>query len=158
MTHRQFRIPSVWLLAIALGTAAGCSSRDPDQPEVVPIRGEVWYRGQPVPVARVAFQCAGAPRAAIGETDDEGRFQLGTFGIADGAPLGEHIVTISVTTSEAPVQNVTEAGYAQAQQARKTAGAPGSLLPARYADMKTSGLRATVSRDGPREFRFELTD
>ena len=149
---------SVGMLLIVTGALSGCSSKVPGRPEIVPVQGEVWFQGRPVRGAHVVFQCQGAPRAAIGETDESGRFKLGTFAENDGAPLGEHIVTIAAPNSEAPIRDVTEASYAQAQQAQKTTGALSNALPARYADMKTSDLRANVSKEGPRAFRFELKD
>jgi len=158
MSQKRLDCRSACLLLVVAATSSGCSSKVPGRPETVPVQGEVWFHGQPVHGARVVFHCPGAPRAAIGETDDQGRFALGTFAENDGAPPGEHTVTIAAANAQAPVRSVTEAGYAQAQQAQKTASPPSSPLPVRYADVKTSELRATVSKAGPREFRFDLRD
>jgi hypothetical protein len=128
-------------LAIQLG---GCG---PDRPETTPVTGTVLYRGQPVAHACVMFFPEGS-RPAATKTDEQGRFSLFTFKADDGAVLGVHTVVIA-KYQEAPGGD-PDAIYADANTV--------PMLPEKYASPETSPLKATVTAEGPNDFRFELAD
>ena len=126
-------------LALQLG---GCGSGRPD---TVPVSGTVLYQGQPVVHASVMFIPEGS-RAAAAKTDEQGRFSLLTFAPGDGGVLGEHTVVIGK--------------YRQAPGGDPDSPYPETVavLPEKYGSPLTSPLRATVTAEGPNDFRFELTD
>jgi hypothetical protein len=71
-------------------------------------------------------------------------FGTSANGESDGAILGEHIVSINKYIPDP--NDPRPAGFK----------AKIAVLPARYASMLDSPLRATVTADGPNDFRFEL--
>ncbi len=150
------------IVASAMAFVPGCSDTS-GQPKISPVSGRVVYQGKPVEGAVVSFSTDSAPRVAGGKTDSDGRFKLTTFDTNDGAPVGEHAVTIVKYKKVAsPTQEINldnpGAAYtkqmADAASGKSTAGE--SELPAKYADPKESGLRRTVTDQGPNEFNFEL--
>jgi hypothetical protein len=147
----------VWVAGPAI--LAGCGGND--HPETVPVAGTVTYKGAPVEGAQVSFMAPGAPRAAIGTTNSQGKFQLTTFEENDGAVIGKHAVTISKSGADQPAggmdaMNPSDA-YGQAMGAAASGtGAEEGELPARYANPQSSGLEAEVTRDGTNDFTFPL--
>ncbi len=78
----------------------GCSgNRDANQFVVVPVTGQVTFDGRPASGAVVVFHPKGtpsgfpAPRALV---DRQGNFVLTTYRSADGAPVGEYLVTVEL--------------------------------------------------------------
>lgn len=151
---------------------SGCSNSG--RPAIAPVRGTVTYNGQPVAGATVVFLCPGAPRPAVGKTDERGEYQLTTYEPNDGAMIGNHVVTVKKKSTAAETAH-TDAGAAgkalqgealskaiaqsmreSSQEAKKTEKA-GSLLPAKYAFLKTSDLRKEVV-DGENIINLDLTD
>lgn len=159
----------IWfgICAVSFVFAAGCSGDAADVPKTVAVSGTVSYNGNPVAGATVTFMGEGAPRAAIGTTDAEGKFQLSTFGDKDGAVVGAHVITVSKIEDAA----TTPAGddpalddptaLAQVSSAKLEEGpgsAPQSELPAKYANTSSSPLKETVTAEGPNEFVLKLED
>jgi hypothetical protein len=109
-----------WGLLLVLG--AGCA---PSDGERVPVRGQVFYRGQPLAGGTIVFtpdaDRGGRGPLALGEIGADGRYSLRT-GDRQGAVPGWHRVTV--------------------------AGAGGDpSLPRRYRDPEHSGLRRQVQAD-----------
>jgi len=131
------------LLCTALLYCGGCSG--PSGPTLAEAGGVVTYQGQPVPDATVVFvPQAGTP--AMGQTDDEGRFEFNTQG-APGAIVGPG--TISITA-------VRQSRELTDEEVEKTGGAAfdalvasirKSVIPEKYNHPSTSGLTATVTED-----------
>jgi hypothetical protein len=99
---------------------------------VVPVEGQVLINDKPQPGVHVSFfptdpAQQGKPH---GVTDAEGKFRLETYR-QDGAPPGEYEVAVFW-----PLPNPKDEDDGQALPDR---------LGRRYADPKTSGLRATVT-------------
>ncbi|WP_425614263.1 hypothetical protein NA78x_004128 [Anatilimnocola sp. NA78] len=77
----------------------GCA---PEKPQFIPVRGELFYQAKPASGAMVQFTPtanatseawpSGYPR---GEVKADGSFEIGTENSADGAPVGEYIVTVT---------------------------------------------------------------
>jgi hypothetical protein len=151
-------------LAAAVATCLGCG-RSGDRPETAPVDGTVTYRGQPVAGATVSFLAEGAPRAAIGRTDERGRYRLTTFDHEDGAVLGPHVVTVYKSQGSENIagpdptldRDAYLAAMDRAAQQAIAAEQAGSALPAKYADPKTSDLRAEV-HEGENDIPLELVD
>jgi hypothetical protein len=135
---------------------------------MAPVRGTVTFHGKPVAGASVAFLTTGAPRLAVGTTDESGNFRLTMFEPNDGAFLGTHVVTIRKLSSEPPATTPAAEAAADAtidsaaidrameQDARAMMKAR-SELPAKYADRNTSDLHLDVV-DGENVFEINLVD
>jgi hypothetical protein len=151
---------------------AGCSGSG--RPALAPVRGTVTYKGKPVAGATVVFLCEGAPRLAVGTTDEGGEYHLTTYEPDDGAMIGQHVVTVKKRNTgtetadtadgatggalqgEALSKAIAKSMRESSQQAKKAEKAP-SLIPAKYAYLKTSDLRKDVV-DGENVINIDLTD
>lgn len=136
----------LWLAWLVL-LSGGCNSY-PDRLPVYPVRGKVLYQGQPAAGAFVSFHPAVpdaklpvGPRAMV---NSDGIFVLSTYTKEDGAPAGNYAVTVEWRKPVQRPDGETEPGP--------------NLLPSRYQNPKTSGLRATVSAQSENELPpFQLT-
>jgi hypothetical protein len=144
LTHQPIikRLAAILSLLLGLTLAAGCGS---GRPKCVSISGVVTYRGKPLEEALVIF-IPPKSRPATGITDAQGHFKLQTFAAGDGGVLGDHVVCITKT--------VVDPTAAQKSPYAKTK----SLLPADYGSPIKSPLKATVTAEGPNEFKFDLKD
>jgi len=164
-------------LACALGIigvvvqGVGCSRYVEDKwsrarPATNRAGGVVEYRGQPLSRATITFvgrdDASGKEFAAVGLTDDRGRFSLQTFRPADGVIAGSHRVKIEKQSLggglPAAVQSPTTREEYEAERAALAKMRVGSEIPSRYGSFDTSGLTAEVTEKGPNEFAFELDD
>ncbi len=96
----------IWVVVV-FAMQVGCGRSDPYA--TVPVKGVVTCNGKPLangvinftPVADQEGRGEGnRGRAALGKTDEEGRFVLTTYKNNDGAIVGRHMVTISMGFSE----------------------------------------------------------
>lgn len=90
-------------------------------------------------------------RSAMGKTDSQGRFELGTLDPTDGAVVGMHRVSITARGPGKP-----------APPGDSATGLPGASLipgdpriPEKYFSPETSGLSKEVQA-GSNEFQFDL--
>ena len=113
--------------------AIGCGS---DRPDRVPVAGQVLIDGEPVEHGFVRLIADNA-RPATGELRPGGRFELTCFAGQDGSTLGTHTVTVTGVEQLGPT---SQRWYA----------------PKKYANAKTSGLKATVN-DATDSLVIELT-
>jgi hypothetical protein len=77
---------------------ASCSSKYGDHPPY-PVSGQIVINGQPAPKGvQIVFFHEGdwGERSIVpmGVTDDEGKFEMQTYAIKDGAPAGDYKVTV----------------------------------------------------------------
>jgi hypothetical protein len=100
---------------------------------LIPVKGKVTYKGQPVTKGVVRFEPDGYGRPASGELQADGTFELRTFKPGDGVVAGEHRVTVSEL----------DKSLAKDRALRKYRGA------------NISGLKAEVSPEKT-EFTFDL--
>lgn len=108
-----------------------------------PTSGKIFFEGTPTPGALVTFYLLTGPkktqRVADGLVEADGSCTLSSYGPNDGAPAGEHAVTV---VWRKPLFNAE--------------GKPGpNWLPERYAKPEKSGLRVLV-KPGRNEFTLEL--
>jgi hypothetical protein len=125
-------------LLLVLGIVAGCSQND----SLATVEGIVRLDGRPLTTGTVRFVPA-AGRAATGQIQSDGTFQLGTYADSDGAVIGIHKVAIIAYEAAGGVKPAYEAGA----QANKP------LVPQRYMAVGTSGLTFEVK---PVENRAEF--
>ena len=128
--------------------AAGCGSKGP---QMVPIRGQVLYNGQPlkdVPQGLVRYlpKDSSRGRQASGRLQSDGSFVLTTFQNADGVVIGDYDITVSAYTS-ALTREQTESG---------NRGGPQLMIPEKYTKPDESGLSDTVDAKHPGIKKIEL--
>lgn len=119
------------------------------------VSGQVTYNDSPVADATVIFMGTTSNKSAAGKTDEEGKFSL-AMGNTPGVEPGEYVVT--VTKTEGPEQEYLpqdHPDYAKQRQSRQTK--PKHLLPAKYADIKGTPLKATLT-EGQNDVPLELED
>jgi hypothetical protein len=169
MTNRRFLAAHLPIFA-SYCLLLGCADHS-GRPATASVRGKVTYLGSPVAGASVTFLAPGAPRFAVGTTDDEGNYLLTTFEPDDGAIPGTHVVTVRKDGDQPPAtislnaqpadptntaKSIEQAMQDTAQQ-MKVAEKERSLLPLKYADGKTSDLRKHV-QDGENVIDIDLKD
>ncbi len=148
----------------------GCG---PGGPPVVKVTANVRYQGEPVEGATVIFSNASGTMEsgalATGTTDAQGNASLTTTVsptlALSGATPGEYRVIISKSV---PPQGMTEEEFEEKVLGGQTAleSVPlelqepppvrSDLLPPKYSSSTESTLTATVTADGPNEFKFDL--
>jgi len=148
------------LLLVGCSGAEGDAGRRP----TAPASGIVTYKGKPVEGATVSFISVQDPIPAFGVTDAQGKFTLFTYEEGDGAVIGEHEVTINKTEGGKPGERRT----GEDPWNLETYNPPAfgvlpppvvkHLIPEKYSVATTSSLKATVTEEGPNEFKFDLID
>jgi hypothetical protein len=131
----------LWIAAAVCFLIAGCGS----DRMVANVAGIVTYDGEPLSGATVTFQPTSGQRPGIGQTDGAGGFELGTYGVNDGAVVGDHAVT--VVLREAGPEGMPKPGVPP--------GRP--LIAERYFYVATSGLKAKVEDRRLNTINFDLT-
>jgi hypothetical protein len=134
---------------------AGCSGGDPNQPKLGKVYGTVSYKGKPVEGGHVVFtpsadKGGATGQSATGEIASDGTYELTTFNTGDGAILGQHIATVTVT----------EKGYVMPQPKPDSTidyKLPKIASPKKYATADKSPLRYTVV-EGKQKIDIELKD
>ena len=145
----------------------GCSESI-EKRKMTPVSGKVLYQGKPVEGALVRFIADKLSISASATTNAEGQYRLTTYDTDDGAVDGDHLVVISKLDITATNEALSDPAKAQEEYLKMMSssgikGAPPrasqkALLPAKYSDLKTSGLRRTVIAGEAASFTFDLKD
>jgi hypothetical protein len=136
--------------------AGGCG---PSRPPMRAVSGTVRYQGKPVEGASVTFLHSSS-RSGYGTTDEQGRFQLGTWEEKDGGVVGKCIVTI---TKWVPVKDEHSPGAKEIRKLPSTLH-PGetvilaNYLPPRYGNPQKTPLSVVISTKDENDFTFDLKD
>jgi hypothetical protein len=127
-------------LACFVSLACGRSA-----PEVYPVCGEVFFNGEPAGGASVHFHPADADEGspAYATVQEDGSFELSTYGTYDGAEAGDYVVTLSWSDEE-KVEGEIIVGP--------------DRLGDRYSNPKTSGFKVTVNAGKNVVPRYDLND
>ena len=133
-------------LALLWPATASTGCGGPAPVAVFPTTGRVLFQGKPLegvqvtfrPVSAAGGRAATAP-VAVAKTDQEGKFHLvtavGANGLAvDGAPAGDYAVAL------APPGRSDSRDFLRKDAAKS----PAIPIGDRYADARTSGLKATI--------------
>jgi hypothetical protein len=124
------------LAGVVLLSGCGQGGRKP----VYPARGQVFDgNNKPAAGALVIFHPVGDddPNKPRGYVDDKGNFTLTTYEEGDGAPEGEYVVTVEWRPKKKTPYDPE----------------PPDKLQGRYANRKTSRLRATVEKRQQNEIK-----
>jgi hypothetical protein len=165
MIHRAlFRSARVhWgRLLLLAGTIplSACSDSFDEHPPVYPVKGKVIVKGKPMTGGTIIFEYAGegsdapkdssgGPFRVTGKIDNEGAFNLVAFVGAEGVPAGNYKVGISKARGRSE-SNL----FGRELILQKKAST--AVSDNQYADPKSSGLTAQVSKDSPNEPVFDL--
>jgi hypothetical protein len=128
------RFFAVIALLVLLLSASGCG-KSGELPTLIPVKGKVTYKGQPLTKGMIKFEPDGYGRPANGKIGSDGTFVLTTLKEGDGVVAGEHRVYLIGTGKTAAKE----------------------LVPKKYASPSTSKLTATVDSEHT-EFTFDLKD
>jgi hypothetical protein len=137
------------LLSFFGASTLGCSNGMPQQ-KTYPVSGQVLYEGRPVkgltvvlrPLDSTNFKWQEQPQAV---SDDDGKFSIRTYDADDGAPAGEYQVGIAM------LDPVDEEGGDQVKRRSDAL-----LIPAKYADPATSGLKVKIEPKSNQLEPFQL--
>ena len=152
------------LLAIMLSGCGGDTGKGKPRAKVYKTKGKVTFLGSPVVSAVVSFSPKGDQPAAIGRTNDSGEFVLTTYAAGDGAAAGEFTVMVMLidsgdaekTPAIAHAKNQAEYVPTDTHNAKKAGKSSGNVLPAKYADPKSSTLTAKVESGKDNNFVFDV--
>jgi hypothetical protein len=138
-----FSLSTIGLLVFA---TVGCGS---NQLPVAPVEGQVLYRGKAIESGSVMFQPTMGPPAK-GVIKPDGTFRLSTYGVDDGAVIGQHKVRIASVgrQADAPIQP----GDSPSEAIRGS-----RLIPEKYSYFESSGLTAEVKEENE-AYVLKLTD
>lgn len=134
----------------------GCGGSDKylkDRPATVTADGSVMYKGKPVVGATIVAAPDQGTHAAAAVTDSSGKFRLSAFPPRAGAVPGMY--SVSITAIE-PVPAVELPEGVHEEDVKRPA--PKHLIPQRYSDIATSGLKLDLPPEGRTDLDFELTD
>ena len=125
----------VFLPAIFLATAVGCSPQGPPRIATYPVTGQVFVDGQPAAELAVFFTSENGlnkefPTISTATTNAEGKFEVSTYESGDGIPEGTYKVTFM---------------WGQVNLLTMAYGGPDKLND-RYNDPSGSPFKVTVKR------------
>ena len=124
----------ILLAALCCGACWGCGIAGGGAPTtLIPVKGKVTYKGQPVTRGRIKFEPDGFGRPASGQLKPDGTYELTTEKPGDGVIAGHHRVTVAGTGIKSPRD----------------------ALATKWANEAASGLTADVDAEHT-EFTFDL--
>jgi hypothetical protein len=146
----------------------GCSKGD--RPALARASGIVKVNGIPVPMASIRFEPVNGGRSASAMTDEEGIYAMTTYDVpGDGAPVGEHRVSIMKVGGDGALTPVQEEAAKADPLSLSEIGADTTvdpvkaappkieyLIPEKYMNPQTSGLTVTVPSEGSDKLDFDL--
>lgn len=148
-------------LRVALATSCialiiGCGDGGPPMAEA---GGTVLINGQPLVGADVIFNPEYGP-TAVGQTDDEGKFDLTTNG-KSGAVIGKHKVAIQAVEGFRVSGTSSPADEDSSQDEVESEGdlrfGRRWLIPEQYGNPLSSGLTAEVEKGSDNDHTFQLS-
>ncbi|MDR1268031.1 MAG: carboxypeptidase-like regulatory domain-containing protein [Planctomycetaceae bacterium] len=144
------KIFTIFVLSMCL-ICFGCNSSKLDG--LSPAGGVVKFNGQPVGNALVIFNPVGETRAASATTNANGSFTMMTLNPGDGVYPGEYIVTVTKAEYRGEMREEGSGKNRVVIDTREVI----EHLPLQYADVKSSGLTATIPANGNKKIELNLT-
>lgn len=154
----KFHLPFLFAFVLTLGCSGGSNG---NRPPTYPVSGTITLNGKPVDGATVTFEPMEGKGSAVGSTDAQGKYNLSTFNSGDGAIEGQFKVSISkyLTPVVKPSTSTPPGTFGPpglpddysppvvgSGASRGASAGPKNELPAKYANVETSALRATVDK------------
>lgn len=140
----------LWLGVMLVVQLLGCGNQPSgDVLPTVPVSGVLTYNGKPLEYYQVTFTPADGQRPAVGTSDPEGRFTLGTNSPGDGAIVGPHNVAVTYVgpPNDDPAFGMNEFDAPPP---------PKIKIPPKFGDPKKSGVSIEVPDDGLVDAPIEL--
>lgn len=140
--ERDLVLPWAMLVLLCFFPLA-CSKPD-TKVKVYPVRGKVFFNGQPAGGAVIHFHPkfdTKSGTAAFADVKEDGSFRLSTFGSDDGAAAGDYIVTI---------------GWSDEKKVDGETVTSPDRMGERYSKRGASTLKATVNTGENVVPRFDL--
>jgi len=138
----------IWLLVLAVATG-GCGRRN--HQVRVPVHGRVTLQGKPVTAGTILFENAAAGVALMAPLEPDGSYSVKTYE-GEGLPPGNYRVAVSPQRIATPNDRRLLVGPAPTS----AAPAVSVVIPARYHDAVSSGLKAVVALGEDAPFDFDL--
>ena len=155
-----FALRNVGLLLaiVCLSVTAACSKgKNEPQLDLTPASGTITLDGRPLADADVTFALQETPPAgyfgSAGRTDAEGKYVL-MSGTKKGAVPGTYKVAVSRIEAPGGATVNPEGGMDLAQLA--ASGEAKQTVPAKYTDVSTTELSATVEKGKTEGYNFDL--
>jgi hypothetical protein len=92
---RMVSIRSMALATLGLVICWGCGTGGTPSPSLIPVKGKVTYKNQPLSTGTIQFEPDDYGRPATGKLQSDGTFVLSTLKEGDGVIAGHHRVSIS---------------------------------------------------------------
>jgi hypothetical protein len=86
---------SIAVVIIVLGACWGCGPAPGTLSPLIPVKGKVTYKGEPLTKGIIRFEPNGYGRLASGKLQSDGTYVLSTLKDGDGAVAGKHAVYIT---------------------------------------------------------------
>jgi hypothetical protein len=152
MKHSQIRRA---MLVVGVILVAGCGSKS--ELDLIPLRGEVTYNGQPLTEGTVLYvpETSSSGRQASGAIQSDGSFALTTTQRDDGVMKGEYQIVVHAYAArprEPETREEVEAMAASGELERK------HIIPKKYTEPTTSGLTDTVDDSHSGFKQIDLVD
>ncbi len=159
------RLQFVTLTAMAILFSSGCGGSSASGVPTDAVSGSVKFKGEPLAGATVTFIPVGGAippgstdpetsvRTAVAKTDASGEFKLTTVNQNDGAIPGDYNITVTKLEERPAAPPSTDIAAPPPKPSPVK-----SLIPAKYGDPATSGLKATVKQGGPNRVELNLVE
>jgi hypothetical protein len=143
--HSMRYFPYLGMIAFLIAGTIGCG---PSRPTTYPVKGAVMHKGKPLAEAIVVFHPEGPDHpqktSLATYTDAEGKFELTTSRLRDGALPGNYRVTVVLRAPRLVGEETVRDGR--------------NLLPAKYAKPETSGFQYEVKPGDNDVPTFQIAD
>lgn len=131
--NRYLRVMHILFLTCV---TTGCGSTN----SLVSVTGKVTYQGKPLDHGSITF-VSRTSRQATGEIERGEIVGVTTTAVNDGIAAGDYLVAIT--------------SHDRSEKYKNSMTAP-SVIPLRYADIVTSGLKATIQPNHDNVLQFDL--
>ena len=88
-------LKSLTVIFALLGACWGCGTSGGANASLIPVKGKVTYKGQPLAQGSVTFEPQDSGKRATGKLQADGTFVMSTYKEGDGVIAGEHSVIIT---------------------------------------------------------------
>jgi hypothetical protein len=88
-------LKSLTVMIALLGACSGCGTSAGAKASLIPVKGNVTYKGQPLAQGTVTFESQDSGKRAMGKLQADGTFVMTTYTEGDGVVAGEHSVIIT---------------------------------------------------------------
>ncbi|MGV3608384.1 MAG: hypothetical protein ACO1RA_18410 [Planctomycetaceae bacterium] len=149
-----------WLWIIVLTLVCASCNKAPDRPKVTQVSGQVFVENKPAKgalITLVPMQAPedvakswkfGYPRATVGA---DGKFQVSTYELGDGAPPGEYRLTIIW-----PVMEMVEGPDGELVEGEKPVFPPQNRINTKYSEPGQTPLNIKVEEKPLEIPKYEL--